>query len=59
MSCSLWAAYGHDRITDGNFRHIQRVLSPIERIVQTNALRFVTKEVVEVAREQLVIGFGT
>jgi len=32
------------------------LLTVIERIVQINALRFVTKEVVEVAREQPVIG---
>ena len=44
------------RIASGNFRLIQRLLRPIERIVKINALRFVTKEVVEVAREQLVIG---
>ena len=31
----------------------------IERIVQINALRAVIKEVVEVAREQLVTGLGT
>jgi DNA transposition AAA+ family ATPase len=47
------------RITSGNFRLIQRLLTQIERIVQINALRFVTKEVVEVARERLVIGLGT
>lgn len=47
------------RITNGNFRLIQRLLTQIERIVQINALRAVTKEVVEVAREQLVIGLTT
>ena len=47
------------RITNGNFRFIQRLLTQIERIVQINALRAVTKEIVEVAREQLVIGLTT
>ena len=46
------------RITSGNFRLIQRLLTQIERTVQINALRFVTKEVVETARENLIIGFN-
>ena len=44
------------RITHGNFRLLHRLLAQIERIVQINALRMVTKEVVEIARQQLVIG---
>lgn len=44
------------RITRGNFRLLHRLLAQIERIVQINAIRTVTKEVVEVARQQLVIG---
>lgn len=44
------------RITGGNFRLVQRLFGQIERILEINALRAVTKEVVEAAREQLVIG---
>lgn len=44
------------RITSGNFRLIQRLFTQIERILQINALRTVTKEVVEAARESMVIG---
>lgn len=44
------------RITNGNFRLLHRLLSQIERIADINSLRMVTKEVVEIARQQLVIG---
>jgi DNA transposition AAA+ family ATPase len=44
------------RITGGNFRLVHRLFTQIERILQVNELRTVTKEVVEAAREHLVIG---
>ena len=44
------------RITGGNFRVIHRLLMQIERILEINDLRTVTKEGVEKARERLVLG---
>lgn len=44
------------RITGGNFRLLQRLFSQIARLMQLNELRFVTKELVDAARELLVIG---
>lgn len=44
------------RISGGNFRLVQRLFTQIERILQINEHRVVTKEVVEAAREHLVIG---
>ncbi|WP_409340262.1 hypothetical protein [Paenibacillus sp. MBLB4367] len=35
------------RITNGNFRVLQRLFSQIERIMQINDLKNITKEVVE------------
>ncbi len=44
------------RITGGNFRLVQRLFTQVERILRINDLHSVTKEVVEAARETLLIG---
>lgn len=44
------------KITNGNFRLIQRLFSQIERIFKINNLTIITTEVVEAARDSLVIG---
>jgi len=45
------------RVTGGNFRLLQRLFAPIERIVTINNLpAVVTTDVVTLARERLVVG---
>ena len=44
------------QVTAGNFRLLQRLFSQIERILKLNDLKTITKEVVETARDCLVIG---
>ena len=44
------------RMTGGNFRLIQRLFPQMERILEINRLDTITSEVVEAARDSLVIG---
>lgn len=44
------------KITGGNFRLIQRLFTQIERILEINKLETITIEVIEAARDSLVIG---
>ena len=50
------ALAGIARMTGDNFRLVQRLFSQIARILEINRLRTITKDVVETARESLVIG---
>jgi hypothetical protein len=44
------------RITSGNFRLTARLVAQIKRVLDINQLSVVTKEVIDAARESLVIG---
>ena len=44
------------RITNGNFRLVNRLFAQIKRILEINDLTTITREVIETARESLVIG---
>ena len=44
------------RIAEGKFRLLHRLLQQISRVLQVNRLDKVTREVVEAARDNLVIG---
>lgn len=46
------------RRTGGNFRLLTRLLTQIQRVLEVNDLPVVSKEVVEAARDSLVIGQG-
>ena len=44
------------RMTGGNFRLLNRLLTQMERILKINSLQAATKALVEAARESLVVG---
>jgi len=44
------------RITRGNIRLIERLMLQVEHVLVANQLQIVTKEVVETARQNLIIG---
>jgi hypothetical protein len=46
------------RITRGNMRLIDRLMMQVEHVLVANQLPVVTKEVVETARENLIIGLN-
>jgi hypothetical protein len=44
------------RMTGGNFCLLTRLLTQIERVLEVNELQLISIEVVEAARDSLVIG---
>lgn len=44
------------RMTGGNFRLLDRLLTQIERVLKINESKSVSLEIVDAARESLVIG---
>ena len=44
------------RVTGGNFRLLDRLMTQVERVLDINGLDRVTRAVMEAAREGLVIG---
>ena len=49
--------FASDSITQGNMHLIDRFMIEVERVLVANQLTVVTKEVVETARKNLIIGF--
>ncbi|EAF4324687.1 ATP-binding protein, partial [Listeria monocytogenes] len=43
--------------TNGNFRLLQRLFTQIDRIMEINNLEKISSDVVQAARESLIIGF--
>jgi hypothetical protein len=50
----IWC--GDPRMTGGNFRLLTRLLTQIERALEVNELQLISIEIVEAARDSLVIG---
>lgn len=44
------------KLSNGNFRLLQRLLSQVDRVMEINKLNTITGEVIETARELLIIG---
>jgi hypothetical protein len=46
------------RITRGNIRLIERLMMQVEHVLVANQTQIVTKDVVETAQQNLIIGLG-